>query len=90
MQRLLADRLRDLRLSDGLTQATLASRAGVTLASLRRFERTGEGSLKLVLAVAFALGRIDEFETILRPPPAASIDELDSRLARPTRKRGSR
>jgi HTH-type transcriptional regulator / antitoxin HipB len=90
MQELLAGRLRELRLGQGLKQATLAVRAGVTLASLRRFERTGEASLKLLLRVSHALGRLDEFDTVLRPPPAQSMAELEARLARRVRKRGRR
>lgn len=90
MQRLLADRLRELRLAMEFKQATLATRAGVTLASLRRFERTGEASLKLLLRVCHALGRLDELATILRPPPARSLAELEARETRPQRRRGSR
>ena len=72
MQRALADRMRQVRLSLGLKQSTLAGRAGVTLASLRRFEQTGEASLKLLLRVCHVLGRLDEFNDILCPPPARS------------------
>lgn len=89
-QRLLADRVRQIRLGLGLKQATLATRSGVTLASLRRFEQTGEASLKLLLRVCHALGRLDEFDTILRPPPAQSLAELESRVAQPVRQRGRR
>jgi transcriptional regulator with XRE-family HTH domain len=86
----LADRARDLRLEMRLTQKTLAHRAGVTYATLRRFERTGEISLKYLLRIAHALGRIDDFNQLLKPPPAASLAELESLLTRPRRKRGSR
>lgn len=90
MQRLLAGRVRDLRLALGYKQATLAARAGVTLASLRRFERTGEASLKLLLRVCHALGRLDDLADFLCPPPAASLAELEAREARPARSRGTR
>lgn len=90
VQRLLADRVRDARVQLGLTQKTLAERAGVTYATLRRFERTGEISLKYLLRICNALGRLDEFDRLLKPPPAASLAELESRVARPARKRGSR
>jgi HTH-type transcriptional regulator / antitoxin HipB len=85
---MLADRVRQIRLGLELKQATLAARAGVTLASLRRFERTGEASLKLLLRVCHALGRVDEFDTILRPPAAQSLAELELRAAQPKRQRG--
>ena len=90
--RTLAHRAKAVRLFQGWTQATLARRAGVTVASYRRFEATGKSSLELILKVAHALGRLDEFATLLTPPPAASIEELATRTAPsiPKRKRGVR
>ena len=79
----LAARLRALRLERKWKQASLAERSGVTLASLRRFERTGAISLKHFLRLVFALGRLEDFDTLLRQAPAASLDELEARLARP-------
>ena len=79
-----------LRLAAGWKRATLAERAGVTEASLKRFERTGLASLELVLRVAFALGRLGEFGGLLEPPPARSIDELERRSQRALPKRGVR
>jgi transcriptional regulator with XRE-family HTH domain len=90
MQRLLADRLRAARVGNGFKQSTLASRAGVTLASLRRFEQTGEISLKHLMRLFHALGRIDELDSILRPPAATTMAELKARFDEPVRKRGSR
>ena len=89
-QRALADRARAARIAMGLKQKTLAQRAGVTLATLRRFEQIGEISLKYLVRIFHVLGRLDEFENLLKPPPAASIAELELRLAAPLRKRGSR
>jgi hypothetical protein len=37
-----------------------------------------------------SLGRLAEFEGLLEPPQARSIDELEQRLARPVPKRGIR
>ena len=88
--RSLADRARTLRLLREWTQMTLARRAGVTVASYRRFETTGKASLELVLKVAHALSRLDEFDQLLQPPPARSIEELEQQAAQPTRRRGSR
>ena len=85
----LAGRIKALRLLRGWTQATLARRAGVTSASYRRFETTGKASLELVLKVAHAMSRLEEFNQLLQPPPARSIEELEQRTAKPTRKRGS-
>jgi transcriptional regulator with XRE-family HTH domain len=89
-QRVLADRVRDARIAIGLKQKTLADRSGVTLATLRRFEQKGEISLKYLMRICNALGRLDEFDQLLKPPPAASMAELESRVATRARKRGSR
>lgn len=84
----LADRAKTLRLLKGWTRETLARRAGVSPSSLKRFETTGKGSLKLVLDVAHALARLDEFGKLLQPPRARSIEELQRRAEEPVRKRG--
>lgn len=88
MGKSLADRARDLRLLKGWTRNTLAHRAGVTPASLKRFEATGKASLELVLKVAHALARLDEFSKLLQRPVAQSIEELEHRSTTPIRKRG--
>ena len=84
----LANHARTLRLLKSWTRDTLADRAGVSPASLKRFENTGKASLELVLKVAHALNRLEEFGELFQPPPARSIEELEERTARPTRKRG--
>lgn len=84
----LAGRMKALRLLRGWTQHTLASRAGVSLGSLKRFERTGKASLGLVLKVAHALGRLEEFDGLCQPPPARTIEELERRAGKAPRRRG--
>jgi len=85
----LAQHVKTLRLQAGFKRATLALRAGVTEASLKRFERTGQASLELVLRTAFALGRLADFDHVLEPLAAKSMEELEQRLSGKTRKRGS-
>jgi len=86
---MLAERVRQVRLSQRLKQATLAARAGVALPTLRRFEQTGEASLKHLMRICHALGGLDEFENILHVPAAATMAELEARAVRPKRMRGS-
>jgi transcriptional regulator with XRE-family HTH domain len=90
MQKRLADRLRAARVLAGLKQSTLATRAGVSLGSLRLFEQRGEISLKHLMRICHALGRLDELEGLFLPPPAATLAELEARLEQPARRRGSR
>ena len=84
----LAERAKALRLQKGWTRDTLATRAGVSPASLKRFETTGRASLELVLKVAHALSRLEEFSKPFQPPPAESIEQLERRAGKPGRKRG--
>ena len=88
MGSLLAECAKTLRLLKGWTRETLAKRAGVTASSLKRFETTGKASLELVLKVAHALARLQEFEALFQPAAARSIEELEQRTAKPTPKRG--
>ena len=83
-----AERARELRLAQNLSQAGLAAMSGVSEGSLKRFERTGQASFELVLRVALALDATAELETWFSPPPVRSIDEALTR-AKP-RQRGRR
>jgi transcriptional regulator with XRE-family HTH domain len=88
--RQLAERLRTCRLMRGWKQSTLAARAGVSLASLRRFEQSGQISLKHLLRLSFTLGRLPDFELLLQPPPADSIASLESLSSASKRCRGAK
>jgi HTH-type transcriptional regulator / antitoxin HipB len=88
VRQLLADRARALRLEKGWTRQTLASKAGVSAASLKRYETTGKGSIELVLKVAHSLARLDDFKTVFEPPPARSIEDLETLTSATRRKRG--
>lgn len=93
IERQLAGRVRTARLARGWKQSTLADRSGVSLPTVRRYERTGRTSLENLLKLCHALGRLDEFAELLKPPPAASMAELEARAAeadKPARKRGVR
>ncbi len=84
----LAERLKMLRLQKKWKRSTLAEKSGVSESSLRRFEQTAKISLENFLKLMSALGRLDEMGKLLKPPPAKSIDDLESRK-RKIPKRGS-
>jgi|GEM_PF-1333779 len=81
-------RARRLRLQKDLRQADLAKRARVSIATVGRFEATGEASFAAVLRIATALG-VDQALLNLFSPPPRSIDELGERGGR-TRRRALR
>jgi transcriptional regulator with XRE-family HTH domain len=89
----LAARVRALRLERNWKQSTLAKRSGVSLPTVRRYERLGRATLANLLRLCHALGRLDEFSDLLLPARAASIAELEARAearAPVERKRGRR
>jgi HTH-type transcriptional regulator/antitoxin HipB len=84
----LAARLKELRLMKKWKRATLATRSGVTEASLKRFEQSGKISLDHFLKLISALGRLDEAGELLNPPAAQPIKDLES-MQKILQKRGS-
>jgi len=88
VQQQLGRRLKALRLQVGFKRTTLADRAGVSARSLQRFEDSGEVSLKSLLKLAHALGRLPEFTELLALPEVASLAELENRRSKPAPKRG--
>jgi len=90
MASLLAQRLKSLRLQVGYKRTSLASRSGISMASLKRFEDSGQISLRGLLALAHALGRLDEFSQLLLPPVATSLAELKENNTEVIAKRGRR
>lgn len=90
MARLLARRVKVLRLDLGWTQREVAERAAINLATYRRFERTGQISLERLLKLAVILDARAGFDHLFSRPPARSLAELEQRAERLTRKRGRR
>jgi transcriptional regulator with XRE-family HTH domain len=88
IQVLLGQRLKTLRLQASYRRQTLANRSGVSVGSLKRFETTGEVSLKNLLRLAQALDRLSEFSGLLSLPDATSLSDLEARVERPLPKRG--
>ena len=85
----IAARVKARRLELNLTQEGLASRAGVKFATYRRFEQTGEISLRGLLQVCFALNCLDEFNDLFAQKQYQSLDDVlnEQRL---NRKRGKK
>ena len=66
-----------MRLQRLIKQAfKLADKSGVSLGSLKRFERTGEISLSSLLKIALVLDSLKEFERLFDKPEYTSIEEI--------------
>lgn len=88
LTKMLSAKLHKKRLGNNLSQEALASRSGVSLGSLKRFESKGEISLKHLLMLAVALGAGEEFTALFPEEPYHSIDDVLRKQQETTRKRG--
>jgi transcriptional regulator with XRE-family HTH domain len=74
----LANRHKILRKDLGFTQPEIAERSGVSLGSIKRFERTGKISLESLLKLTEVLGRLLEFEQIFISDVDPKIENIFS------------
>lgn len=83
----MAARVKARRLELDLTQEGLAARAGVKFATYRRFEQTGEISLKGLLQVGFALNALADFDALFAQKQYQTLDDVLNEQS-VTRRRG--
>lgn len=83
----IAGRVKERRLEKNWTQKFVASKAGIPLATYRRFEREGEVSLRGLVMVAIAIEMESDFETLFATKSYQSIDELIESNEQKQRKR---
>jgi transcriptional regulator with XRE-family HTH domain len=86
----IAVQARESRLALAMTQEELARRSGVSLGSVKRFERTGQISLASMLQLALVLDALDPFKMLFAKGEElpASLDLLLKQA--PKRQRGRR
>jgi transcriptional regulator with XRE-family HTH domain len=72
----LAIRVKKKRIALNMTQQVLADRSGVSFGSVKRFEQSGEISLKNLLQIAIILRSTDEFESLFKEQQYTSIDDV--------------
>ena len=92
-QETVAANIRKRRLTIGLTQQGLAKRAGVNLATLRKFEQKGIISFESFLKLAMVLDALEGVVKGTEPPALeySSIDEVfEAERGIPPRKKGWR
>ena len=85
----IAARVKERRLELDLTQEGLSARAGLKFATYRRFEQTGEISLKGLLQIGFALNALSDFDALFAQKQYQSLDDVLNEQ-RVTRKRGKK
>jgi transcriptional regulator with XRE-family HTH domain len=86
----IAKRIKQRRLEKEWTQKMLATKAGVSLPSYRRFETSGEISLRSLVMIAFALDMTDEFENLFNKKNYQSIEDIIKAKQPKQRKRGNK
>lgn len=72
----IAKRFAAIRKRRKISQKDLAKKSGVTYASLRRFEETGDISLASLSKLAIALDISDELDNLFAEVPYDTIEEL--------------
>lgn len=85
----IASKVKTRRLELDLTQEGLAARAGLKFATYRRFEQTGEISLKGLLQVGFALNTLADFDALFAQKQYQTLDDVLNEQ-NVTRKRGKK
>lgn len=84
----IAHAARTKRLTLNLSQKTVSQRSGVSLGTLKNFERTGQISLESLLKLALILDALETFQDLFKPTPPEDFPSLDALLVDTTRKRG--
>ena len=72
----LSKKVRQRRLERNWTQKLLASKAGISLGSYRRFESTGEISLRGLVMISIVLDLEDDFDKLFSTRSYQTMDEL--------------
>ena len=75
-QRKIADRLIKIRKSRKISREKLSDMSGVSYASIRRFEKTGEISLSSLIKIALALQLYDDLDNLFNHKIYHSIQEV--------------
>ena len=72
----IAKRIKIIRKRKKITQKELSDRSNVSYGSLKKFEQTGDISLKSLTKIAIELGVINELKSLFSGIPYGSIEEV--------------
>ena len=73
----IAERIRLIRKRRKLSQERLSEKSGVSLGSVKRFERSGEISLISLTKIAIALDLEQGLKDLFKDVPLLSLEEID-------------
>lgn len=73
----LVKRVKERRKECSMTQRQLSARSGVSYASIRRFETTGEISLTSLMQIAQTLDCIEDFNELFRKKKITNLKEFE-------------
>jgi len=90
IQQRTAEKVKEKRLERNLTQKSFAKRAGVGYDAYRKFENSGEITLRNLLLCAIVLDDVDSFLELFSKKNWKSINDLLMVEKRKKRKRGTK
>ncbi|MFA9422551.1 MAG: helix-turn-helix domain-containing protein [Sedimentibacter sp.] len=76
IDKLIAERIRNIRKRKKISQKKLSEKSGVSLGSVKRFESSGEISLISLTKITIALNLENELERLFEDIPFESIQEV--------------
>lgn len=88
IQKGITARVKERRLESAMTQKDLAARADIPLPTYRRFERTGDISLRSLIMIGIALGMSEEFGSLFAARKYGKLDDVIRTGETKKRKRG--
>lgn len=76
IDKIIAERIRNIRKRRKISQKRLSEKSGVSLGSVKRFESSGDISLMSLTKIAIALDISSELEELFEEVPFLSIEEI--------------
>ena len=86
MRKIVGQRAQETRLRMNMTQQELATRSGVSLSTVKRFEQTGNIAFGSLLEIAFVLNEMGNFGNLFKAPEITSLFEKEPKLRQRARK----
>lgn len=75
----IGNRFKKERLVNNYSRETLSEKSGVPVSTIRKFEDTGEISLKSLISITHSLNRIEEIENFMLSKPPQTLNDLKNK-----------